>query len=90
MRPRKTSFGTMKFNDFKKFATENNVFGHTVHIEKDVLTYTFLAMFRDNKRPPEELYVDVSTVSKNVINVRSDRRQFLNIDDVIEKMKRKS
>lgn len=88
MRPRKTLFGTMKFEDFKKFALDNNIHGHTVHIEKDVLTYTFLVMFRNNKRPPEELQIDVSTVSKNILHIRSDQRKFLNIDDVIDKLRK--
>lgn len=90
MRPRKTSFGTMPFSDFKKFATENTIWGLTVRIGEDIFTYKFLVMFRDNKRKPEELEVDVSVRSKNVIHIRSDRRTFANIDEVIETLKRKS
>ena len=85
MRPRKNSFGTMPFSDFKKLMTERKVWGFIVKETKDILTYTFHMMFRDNKRPPETLEVDVSTRSKNVIKVRSDRRTFLNLDDVLEK-----
>ena len=88
MRPRKDSFGIMKYDDFKKFAIENFIWGRTVKIDKDILTYTYALMFRDNKRPPEEIKVIVSDRSKNVIKILSDKREFSNINDALTKMRK--
>ena len=79
----------MKFKDLDKYLTENYVFGIGVRDGKDVLRYKYLMMFRENKRPPEELKVYVDAKTKEVIDVRSDRRTFKDINDVIEKTRKR-
>lgn len=90
MRLRKTNFGVMPFNAFKKLMTERRIWGFTVKCREDILTYTFHVMFRNNRYPPETLYVDVSTRSRNVVSIRSDIREFISLDDMLEKTKLKS
>ena len=78
----------MTYNEFKKFAEQNYIWGRTVRIGYDALIYTFALMFRENKRPPEEIKVIVSFKSKNVLRILSDRRQFASIEDAINKMRK--
>lgn len=72
MRPKiKSSNQDVKitFSDMKAYLTENRCFGTIVRfIDKNTVEYTFLLMFRDNKKPPVEAKVKVSLVSKLVLS----------------------
>ena len=89
MRPRKTTFGVMPFDELKKFFMDNQIWGFTVKEAPDFLTYTYHVMFRNNKEAPEELYVKVSRRSKLVTHIVSNKRTFISLDDVIDKMKKR-
>lgn len=72
MRPRiKSSNQDVKitYSDMNKYLTENRCFSTTVRfIDKNTAEYSFLLMFRDNKKPPVEAKVKVSLVSKLVLS----------------------
>ena len=64
-----------------------NIFGLTVDVSSpDAFVYKFIVMFRDNKKRPEELLITVSRISKDVINIKSDRRTFSSIEDFIDRV----
>lgn len=86
MRPRKSSFGVIPYKALQEQLNASKVYGLFVKILPDVLIYTYVVMFRDNKNHPEELYITVSRRSKLVIKIESDRREFLNLQDFIDKV----
>lgn len=89
MRPRINSFGKYYFNDMKKYLTDNSVYGTTVKINKDTLTYTFLMMYRKNKENPEELFIEVSQASKLVLGGHTNKGvYFKNIEELKNYTKR--
>lgn len=72
MRPRIKSGNQdvkITYSDMNKYLTENRCFSTTVRfIDKNTAEYTFLLMFRNNKKPPVEAKVKVSLVSKLVLS----------------------
>lgn len=89
MRPRiNSSFGKIKWNDLKDYFFNNYVFGFTVNINGNELTYMSHIMFRNNKKDPEKIYVKVSRTSKNVIAAWTDNKKFNNIQELLNYTKR--
>ena len=86
MRPRKSSFGVIPYKVLQEQLNAAKVYGMFVKILPDVLIYTYVVMFRDNKKRPEELYITVSRRSRLVIKIESDRREFLSLQDFIDKV----
>ena len=83
MRPRINKFGKITFNELQIYLNEHNVFGFTVKRNISTLTYTFLMMFRDTRKDPEELYIEVSNNSKLVIGAYTNKgKNFNNIDEL--------
>lgn len=83
MRPRINKFGKITFNELQSYLFDNYVFGFTVKRNVSTITYTLLMMFRDNKKAPEELYVEVSKNSKLVIAASTNKgKQFNDIDEL--------
>ena len=83
MRPRINKFGKITFNELQTYLNEHNVFGFTVKRNISTLTYTFLMMFRDTRKDPEELYIEVSNASKLVIGAYLNKgKNFNNIDEL--------
>jgi len=83
MRPRINKFGKITFNELQTYLNEHNVFGFTVKRNISTLTYTFLMMFRDTRKDPEELYIEVSNASKLVIGAYTNKgKNFNNIDEL--------
>lgn len=83
MRPRINKFGKITFNELQTYLNEHNVFGFTVKRNISTLTYTFLMMFRDTRKDPEELYIEVSNASKLVISAYTNKgKNFNNIDEL--------
>ena len=91
MRPRINKFGKITFNELQTYLKDNYVFGFTVKRNVSTLIYTFLIMFRENKKDPEELYIEVSNNSKLVIGASTNRGKiFNNIDELQEYTKKLS
>ena len=83
MRPRINKFGKITFDELQTYLNEHNVFGFTVKRNISTLTYTFLMMFRDTRKDPEELYIEVSNNSKFVIGAYTNKgKNFNNIDEL--------
>lgn len=81
MRPRKTNFGKIYFKDLEQYLNYNKVYGMYVK-RGDPLLYTFLIMFRKTKEPPEKLFIEVSSTSKLVLSIYTEKRKFQNIKEV--------
>lgn len=83
MRPRINSFGKISYKEIDKFLYENNVYSHTVKRNENTMIYTYFIMFRNLKRKPEMLMIEVSRNSGNVICACTDRgNKFPTIDDL--------
>jgi hypothetical protein len=83
MRPRINKFGKITLNELHDYLENNYVFGFTVKRNISTLTYTFLMMFRDTRKGPEELYIEVSNTSKLVIKATTNKgKVFNNIDEL--------
>lgn len=83
MRPRINKFGKITLNELHNYLKDNYVFGFTVKRNISTLTYTFLMMFRDNRKDPEELYIEVSNTSKLVIKATTNKgKVFNNINEL--------
>lgn len=91
MRPRINKFGKITFGELQTYLKDNYVFGFTVKRNVSTLIYTFLIMFRENKKDPEKLYIEVSNNSKLVISALTNRgKNFNNIDELKEYTKKLS
>lgn len=89
MRPRINTFGKITRKDLDSYLTDNQVYGFTVKIGRDILTYSYNIMYRHNKKEPEMLFVDVSQNSKLVLGAYTNRgRKFNNIDELKKYTKR--
>ena len=83
MRPRINKFGKITFNELQTYLFDNYVFGFTVKRNISTLNYTFLMMFRDTRKDPEELYIEVSNNSKLIISTSTNKgKNFNNIDEL--------
>ena len=71
------------FSELQTYLNANNVFGFTVKRNISTFIYTFLIMFRDTKKDPEKLYIEVSKNSKLVISASTNKgRKFNNINEL--------
>lgn len=83
MRPRINTFGIIKFNELDSYLIENKVFGHTVKRNPNTLIYSYIMMFRNNKKKPIMLFIEVSRTSKLVLKGWTDNgMKFSNIDEL--------
>ena len=83
MRPRINTFGIIKFNELDSYLIENKVFGHTVKRNPNTLVYSYIMMFRNNKKKPIMLFIEVSRTSKLVLKGWTDNgMKFSNIDEL--------
>ncbi len=90
-RPRINNFGVISWNELHKYLTDNYVWMLTVSIKENTLVYHGEMMFRNNKRPPEKIYITVSQASKNVISAESEYHgKFNTLDELIKYTKRYS
>ena len=87
MRPRVSKFGKIYFNNLKQYFTENQVQGFTVK-RGDPLIYTFLLMFRNSRKDPEELIIEVSYNSKLVLSAYTKTHKFETIEELKKYTKR--
>lgn len=89
MRPRISSFGKITRKELDKYLIENQVYGFTAKINDNTFTYSYHIMFRDNKKDPEMLFIEVSKSSKLVLKAWTDKgRKFNNIDELKNYTKR--
>lgn len=89
MRQRINSFGYIKYKDINKYLTENSVYGLTARFEDQYIVYSYVIMYRHNKKDPEELYVKVSQNSKLVVSACTNwGRKFNNVDELKNYTKR--
>ncbi len=83
MRQRINKFGKITFGELHDYLESNYVFGFTVKINDSTFIYTFLIMFRDTRKEPEKLYIEVSKNSKLVISASTNKgKKFNNIDEL--------
>lgn len=83
MRPRINSFGKISYKELDKFLYENKVYSHTVERNENTMIYTYFIMFRNLRRKPEILMIEVSKNSKNVIGAYTYRgNKFVTIEDL--------
>ena len=83
MRPRINTFGIIKFDELDSYLIENKVFGHTVKRNPNTFVYSYIMMFRNNKKEPIMLFIEVSRVSKLVLRGWTDNgMKFSNIDEL--------
>lgn len=87
MRPRVSKFGKIYFNELHKYLTDNYVFGFTVK-RGDPLIYKFLLMFRNSRKDPEELMIEVSYNSKLVLSAYTKTHKFETIEELKKYTKR--
>ena len=89
MRPRINIFGKITRKELDKYLTENQVYGFTVKINDSTFVYSYHIMFRETKKDPEMLFVEVSKASKLVLKAWTDKgRKFNNIDELKNYTKR--
>lgn len=83
-RPRLSSgFGKVKYSEIHQYLTDNNIQGYTIQVNKNTNVYSYMIMFRHNKKDPEMLYIEVSYVSKLVIRAWTNfGKVFDNIDSL--------
>lgn len=70
MRPRisNKSASIIKYKEMNEYLTRNSCYGTTARFNKDkTIDYTYLMMYRSNRKDPVEAIVTVSIVSKNVL-----------------------
>lgn len=84
MRPRiNNTFGIIKFKDLDNYFFDNAVYGFTATRNEKTIVYSYHIMFRNTKKDPEMIYVEVSRVSKLVLKSWTNRgRKFNNIDEL--------
>ena len=83
MRPRINTFGKITYRELDEYLLENQVYGFTVKINKDTLVYSYNIMFRENKKDPEMLFIEVSQTSKLVLKAWTNRgMKFNNVDEL--------
>ena len=89
MRPRINSFGRITRKELDQYFTENQVYGFTVKVEKDLLTYSYHILFRDTKKDPEMLFIKISPASKFVLGAYTNKGKiFNNIEELKKYTKR--
>ena len=78
MRPRINTFGKITRKELDKYLTENQVYGFTVKINDSTFVYSYHIMFRETKKDPVMLFVEVSKASKLVLKAWTDKgRKFV-------------
>lgn len=83
MRPRINKFGIINFDELDSYLIENKVFGHTVKRNPKTLVYSYNMMFRNNKKKPIMLFIEVSRTSKLVLKGWTNNgMKFSNIDEL--------
>ena len=83
MRPRINSFGKINRDELEIYFNENNVHGFIVKINDKTLVYSYYLMFRNLTKHPEMIYVEVSKISKSVINAWTNKGiKFKNIEEL--------
>lgn len=89
MRPRINTVGKITRKELDKYLTENQVYGFTVKINDSTFVYSYYIMFRETKKDPEMLFVEVSKTSKLVLKAWTNKgRKFNNIDELKKYTKR--
>ena len=89
MRPRINTFGKITRKELDKYLTENQVYGFTVKINDSTFVYSYHIMFRETKKDPEMLFVEVSKASKLVLGAWTNKgKKFNNINDLKNYTKR--
>ena len=89
MRPRINTFGKITSKELEEYFFANQVYGFTVKVDGNILTYRYLMMYRNTKKAPEMLNIMVSRVTKLVIKAWSETgREFKTIDELKEYTKR--
>ena len=83
MRPRINSFGKITRKELDSYFVENQVYGITVKVDGNLLTYRYLMMFRNLNKEPEMINVMVSRTTKLVIKAWSETgRVFKNVEEL--------
>lgn len=83
MRLRINTFGIINFDELDSYLIDNKVFGYTVKRNPNTLVYSYIMMFRNNKKEPIMLFIEVSSTSKLVLRGWTDKgMKFSNIDEL--------
>jgi len=89
MRPRINTFGKITRKELDAYLVENQVYGFTAKVNENTFTYSYNIMFRETRKDPEMLFVEVSKASKFVLKAWTDKgRKFNNIDELKKYTKR--
>ena len=71
------------YRELDKYLLENQVYGFTAKIETCTIIYSYHIMYRENKKDPEMLFIEVSQSSKLVLRAWTDRgMKFNNVDEL--------
>lgn len=83
------SFGVIKLKELNEHLFNNSVYSMTVSIDENILTYSCVMMFRNNKKDPEWIHFKVSRISKNVIDGWTDKgHKFKNVQEILNYTKK--
>jgi len=90
MRPRiNSTFGVIKRKELDQYLTDNQVYGFTVKVNQKTFVYSYNIMFRDTRKQPKMLFVEVSKASKLVLKAWTDQgKVFKDIDELKKYTKR--
>ena len=83
MRPRINTFGRITRKELDSYLVENQVYGFTAKVNENTFTYSYNIMFRETKKEPEMLFVEVSKASKLVLKAWTNRgKTFNNVNEL--------
>lgn len=90
MRPRiNVKFGTISRDELFDYLNDNAVYGFTAKVLEHTIIYSFHMMFRNLRKQPELIYVEVSRNTKNVVKAYSETgKQFNTVDELKRYVKR--
>lgn len=84
MRPRlNKGFSNITKLELDNWLSENRIYGFTADSsQENKIIYKNLIMYRNNKKEPEELFYEVSKVSKKIIKVYTKNKEFKTFEEL--------
>ena len=84
MRPRlNKGFNGLTRIDLTNWLIDNRIYGLTADTSNpNKIVYKNLIMYRNNKKDPEELYFEVSKLSKKIIKVYTKDKEFKSFEEL--------
>ena len=90
MRPRiNKNFGAIKWKELDDYFYENYVFPCGAESFEDHIIYSRRLMFRDNKKAPEKIFINVSVNSKLVLGAWDEKGMNFNSIDELKQYTKK-